>query len=74
MAFGVILIASVAGFLAAAGATLLGQSLLVTIAVYVAACLVSAGITMLVVIVKKVIAKRRAMDTGDAGFAVKSSD
>ncbi|MEO0774493.1 MAG: hypothetical protein AAFZ04_15090 [Pseudomonadota bacterium] len=74
MAFGVILIASVAGFLAAAGATLLGQSLLVVLAVYFAACLGSAGVTLGVVKAKGVIAKRRNMDAGDAGLAVKSSD
>ncbi|MEM8537607.1 MAG: hypothetical protein AAGF56_07075 [Pseudomonadota bacterium] len=74
MAFGVILVASLMGLLAAATTALLGQSIWVVLAAYLGASLLGSVFVVVVLVVKKTIARRRRLDTGAQGWAVKSSE
>lgn len=74
MAFGVILVGSVVGLLAAATTAVLGQSLWVVLAAYFGASLLGAGLVCAFLVVRNAIAKRRGLDTGAQGLAVKSSE
>ncbi|MEM6587061.1 MAG: hypothetical protein AAF641_01335 [Pseudomonadota bacterium] len=74
MAFGVILLGSVAGMLAAVAAAIFGYSLWGVLGIYIGASFLGATLVALLLILKKGAAKRRQVDTGAQGLAVKSSD